>query len=77
MTFTTKNIVTPEGKNKKQVYKIVWMESETGDMVNVKVWDWEFDKAEVEKQRENALEMVTQANNYLAEIEEKLTYFAN
>lgn len=67
--FIAKGIITAEWINKKQFYKIVGMEGEKdGDMVNVRIWSWEYEKKDIEQQ-------IEQVRLTLKELEEKLALF--
>ena len=69
MTFITKDVTSPEWVAKKQFYKAIWMEDyETWEMVQVRQWDWEFTKSDLEDIKANI-------EKQLIEVNDKLSYF--
>ena len=75
MAFITKDIVTSEWVAKKAVYKIVGMETENWEMVNVKVFDWEYTKNEVIAEKSAIQTRIDWLNSKIVELDDKLTHF--
>ena len=69
MTYFTQNITTAEWVEKKQFYKSLWMQDfTTWEIVQVRQWDWEYSKADLE-------EIKTNIQTQLDAINEKIALF--
>jgi len=75
MEFIVKDITTPEWVAKKQFYKVVGMEAVDWTMVDIKVFDWEWTKTEIEAIVVDIEWQMEVWTTYLAELNTKLSKF--
>ena len=71
MQYLHENIITPEGVEKVRVYKIIWVQWLDWNIVNSRVFDWEYTQNELLIQVNNAKQQLEQMNNFVSEIEWK------
>ena len=72
MQYLHENIITPEGVEKIRVYKIIWVQWLDWNIVNSRVFDWEYTQDELLIQVNNAKIQAEQSTGFIAEIEWKL-----
>lgn len=75
MNYITKDIITADGVEKKQFYKLVGMKNIDDNIVEVQVRDGEYDKTELESHKERLEEQATQITTAIAGVDDKLTFF--
>lgn len=75
MTYITKDIITAEGVEKKQFYKLVGMKNIDDNIVEVQVRDGEYDKTELEWHKTRLSEQAASITTAITEVDDKLTFF--